>query len=123
MTVHVVYDTKSPYLGGNLNMRQLLTPLFYDGCKPWLSQTRHPDRKRQRSARLKARALRQARELKTAYVPLVQVDPACYITPPWIDGNGSLHWSTEIIELPKKYGSDYRRRVRASCVEVDDAGI
>ena len=118
MMVHVVYDTRAPHLGGNLNMKQLLSTLFYDGSKHWFSQTRHPDHKRQRSARVKARALRQARRLKAAYVPLIQVDPACYITKPWVDDNGSLHWSTEIITLPKKYGSDYRRRVVASCMEV-----
>ena len=42
----------------HLNMRQLLNPIFFAPV------VRHPDHKRQRCARLRARSLRQARELK-----------------------------------------------------------
>ena len=64
MNVVVVRDPRRPHLGGNLNVRQLLNPIFYAPVD------RHPDAKRQRKARLRARALRQARELKAAAVPL-----------------------------------------------------
>lgn len=43
---------------GNLNMRQLLNPIFFEPV------ARHPDHRRQRGMRLRARSLRQARELK-----------------------------------------------------------
>jgi hypothetical protein len=72
MNVVVVRDPRRPHLGGNLNVRQLLNPIFYAPVD------RHPDAKRQRKARLRARALRQARELKAAAVPLKFVDPTVY---------------------------------------------
>jgi hypothetical protein len=75
MNVVVVRDQHRPHLGGNLNVRQLLNPLFYDGA--WLRPlSKHPDRKRQRKARLKALALHQARSLKAMEVPLRLVDCA-----------------------------------------------
>jgi hypothetical protein len=58
--------------GNNLNVRQLFNPLFFTPNR------RHPDQKRQRKARLKARTLRQARELKARAVPLRLVDPTVY---------------------------------------------
>ena len=59
--------------GKCLNMRQLLTPLFF----PWATK-RHPDHKRQRPARLRARAMKQARKLKVMPVPLAKVDRTMY---------------------------------------------
>jgi hypothetical protein len=73
MNVVVVRDPRRPHLGGNLNVRQLLNPIFYAPVD------RHPDAKRQRKARLRARALRQARELKAAAVPLRMVDRTVYL--------------------------------------------
>ena len=58
MKVFIVRDFDQPYRGGNLNMRQLLNPLFYERT------VKHPDQKRQRNRRLRAKELRQARELK-----------------------------------------------------------
>ena len=58
MKVFVIRDFNSPYLGGNLNIRQLLNPIFFD------RSVKHPDQKRQRNRRLRAKELRQARELK-----------------------------------------------------------
>ena len=74
MQIVRVYD-KLSYLnpssghGPALNIRQLLNPLFFSVAK------RHPDSKRQRCARLRARALKQARELKTMHVPRNLVAP------------------------------------------------
>ena len=68
MNVVIVRDQRRPHLGGNLNVRQLLNPLFFSPDR------RHPDRKRQRKARLKALALYQARNLKAMEVPLRLVD-------------------------------------------------
>jgi hypothetical protein len=62
-----------PFLGGNLNMRELLNLLFFT------PERRHPDRKRQRKARLRALTLRRLRALKTAPVPLRDVDPTVYL--------------------------------------------
>ena len=60
MKVIVVQEFNRPYLGGNLNMRQLLNPIFYS------RDVRHPDRKRQRTTRLRDVAIHAARELKRA---------------------------------------------------------
>lgn len=38
-------EPRRPFRGGNLNMRQLLNPLFYEPARS------HPDAKRQRKAR------------------------------------------------------------------------
>ena len=73
MKIFVVHDFARPYLGGNLNMRQLLNPLFYS------RSVRHPDTTRQRGARQRAKDLAAARQLKAQYVPLCFVDRSCYI--------------------------------------------
>jgi hypothetical protein len=54
-----------------LNIAQLLNPIFYQPI------TRHPDSKRQRRARVEARALRAGRLLKAAPVPLSKVARPC----------------------------------------------
>jgi hypothetical protein len=66
-----IYNAKSclNHRAPALNMRQLLNPLFYS------HDVRHPDRKRRRKARVKARALRQARKLKAVAVPCRMVLP------------------------------------------------
>ena len=110
-----VTDFTRHWRGGNLNMRQLLNPLFYDGA--WLLPKRRPDSTRQRKARQKARDLRAARKLKAAYVPLCDVDRTVYL--PVHTWNG---WRSRIIECPK-FGSDYRRRVRESCDEVTEGDL
>jgi hypothetical protein len=54
-----IVEVHHSFYGGNLNLRQLLNPIFFSPvcC--------HPDSTRQRKARLiRARDLRQARELK-----------------------------------------------------------
>ncbi len=102
MNVVVVRDQHRPNLGGNLNVRQLFGPLFFS------TNRRHPDMTRQRKARLKALALRQARELKMMEVPLRLVDSTIYLE----------RDECPIIEICKSWGSAYRRRVRQSCVEV-----
>ena len=62
-----------------LNMRQLLNPIFY------AVDRRHPDMKRQRSRRQRAKDTAAARALKAVYVPL------CRVAPPdpseWFDAN------------------------------------
>jgi hypothetical protein len=96
----------------SLYMQQLLNPLFYSGSWP-PTQRRHPDSKRQRRAKINSRALRQARALKAAYVPLRAVDPTVYLEE--TDANTER---AGIIYLRTAFGSDYRRRVRESCDEV-----
>ena len=59
-----------PRVYGSLNMRQLLTPLFYGADRA------HPDPSRQRKARQRAKDRRAARELKARYVPL------CFVPQP-----------------------------------------
>ncbi len=93
MNVVVVRDQHRPHLGGNLNIRQLLNPLFYDGA--WLRPlSKHPDRKRQRKARLKALALHQARSLKAMEVPLRLVDRTIY------PRRGTTIWAGENVCRP-----------------------
>jgi hypothetical protein len=58
MKVVVVRDFRRPFRGGNLNMRQLLNPLFFS------REVKHPDRKRQRTTRLRDVAIQAARKLK-----------------------------------------------------------
>ena len=84
----------------SLNIRQLFNPLFYSPVE------RHPDAKRQRKARVEARALRQARTLKTMYVPRNLVAP--------LDPPEPHPWE---YELSRGYGSAYRRRVVTQCKE------
>jgi hypothetical protein len=103
----VVPDFNRRWCGGNLNMRQLLNPIFYDGA--WAPK-RRPDSTRQRKARQLAKDLRAARRLKAEYVPLVMVDRTIYL-------DETLRQRSRIIECPK-YGTAYRRRVRESCDEV-----
>ena len=78
MKVFVVHDFTRPYLGGNLNVKQLLNPLFFAPV------TRHPDATRQRGARQRAKDLAAARRLKVQYVPLCSVDRTVYL---WELGN------------------------------------
>ena len=52
-----------------LNIRQLLNPLFFS------KDRRHPDSKRQRPARIKAKAFKQALQLKCREVPRSLVPP------------------------------------------------
>ena len=96
MNVVVVRDQHRPHLGGNLNVRQLLNPLFYDGA--WLRPlSKHPDRKRQRKARLKALALHQARSLKAMEVPLRLVDRTVYLElPHWVYYQGPQYLGREL---------------------------
>jgi hypothetical protein len=71
--VFIVHDFARPYRGGNLNMRQLLNPLFF------IRDIRHPDSTRQRGARQRAKDLAAARRLKEQYVPLCRVDRTVYL--------------------------------------------
>ena len=73
MKIIVVRDFARPYRGGNLNMRQLLNPLFFS------RDIRHPDSTRQRGARQRAKDLAVARRLKEQYVPLCFVDSTIYL--------------------------------------------
>ena len=57
----------------SLNIRQLLTPLFFS------REVTHHNMKRQRSRRQRAIDRRAARELKAAPVPLWFVDPTIYL--------------------------------------------
>ena len=112
--IFTVTDFKRRWNGGNLNMRQLLNPLFYT------RDVRHTDAKRQRKARQQAKDLRAARRLKTAYVPLCDVDRTVYIDRPGWDGNGRWEPRTQVIEIRPSYGSAYHRKVRESCDEVTE---
>ena len=105
-----VVELNSP--GLSLNVRQLLTPLFF----PWGPPRRHPDMKRQASRRQRAKELRAARALKTMDVPLRMVDPTVYLRD--YNWEGKTRWT--MVTLQKAHGSSYRRRVRASCMEVED---
>jgi hypothetical protein len=58
-----------PQHGDALNIRQLFNPIFFEPAR------RHPDMKRQRSRRQKAKDLAKARELKARYVPLCEMPP------------------------------------------------
>jgi hypothetical protein len=104
-----VVELNSPGLA--LNMRQLLTPLFF----PWGGK-RHPDMKRQASRRQRAKELRAARALKAMDVPLRMVDPTVYLRD--YNWEGKPRWT--MVTLQKAYGSSYRRRVHETCVEVED---
>jgi hypothetical protein len=61
MQVVVVRDFNRPYLGGNLNMKQLLNPIFYS------RSVRHPDRKRQRITKQRDLMKWGARKVKGQY--------------------------------------------------------
>jgi hypothetical protein len=56
--VFIVRDFNRPFLGGNLNMRQLLNPIFFS------RDVKHPDRKRQRCTRERDLMLWGARKVK-----------------------------------------------------------
>jgi hypothetical protein len=58
MKIIVIRNFARPYRGGNLNMKQLLNPIFFERT------IKHPDSKRQRNRRLRAKELRQARAAK-----------------------------------------------------------
>ena len=55
--------------GGNLNIRQLLNPIFFEHVR------KHPDRKRQRTTRMRDKAIQAARELKRMEVPRLLIPP------------------------------------------------
>ena len=69
MKVIVVRNFNRPFLGGNLNMRELLNPLFFTRT------VKHPDRKRQRVTKQRDRAIQAARELKHMEVPRNLIPP------------------------------------------------
>jgi hypothetical protein len=75
--------------GRNLNMRQLLTPIFYS------REVRHPDATRQRGSRQRAKDMAAARRLKARYVPLCFVDRTVYLDRynPWAD---RWEWGAEV---------------------------
>ena len=84
------------YLGTsrkNLNVRQLLNPIFFTPA------VRHPDMKRQPSRRQRSKDLAAARALKLAcaYVPLCRVDRTVYLRDfhDWADGRD--HWKTVLL--------------------------
>ncbi len=58
MKIIVIHDFSRPYRGGNLNMRQLLNPIFFERT------VKHPDRKRQRCTKQRDLYLWGARKQK-----------------------------------------------------------
>jgi len=60
MKVIVVQEFHRPFLGGNLNMRQLLNPILFS------RDVKHPDRKRQRCTKERDLYLWGARKVKRA---------------------------------------------------------
>ena len=58
MKIIIVNEFRRPFLGGNLNMRQLLNPIFFS------RSVKHPDRKRQRITRQRDLYLWGARKVK-----------------------------------------------------------
>jgi hypothetical protein len=58
MKVIIINDFSRPWRGGNLNVRQLLNPIFFT------RDVRHPDRKRQRITRQRDLMLWGARKVK-----------------------------------------------------------
>lgn len=60
MKIIIVKDFRRHFRGGNLNLREILNPIFFS------RMVRHPDRKRQRSARQRTLLLRGARKVKVA---------------------------------------------------------
>jgi hypothetical protein len=83
--VFVVHDFTRTHLGGNLNMRQLLNPLFFERA------CRHVDMKRQRSRRVRSRAVAQARRLK-------------YMSSTWVPDLSQTH-ARKLADAP--YKGDY----------------
>ena len=69
MQIIVLRDFSRPFLGGNLNMRQLLNPIFFS------RDVKHPDRKRQRCTKLRNLSIQAARELKRMEVPCLLIPP------------------------------------------------
>ena len=91
MNVVVVRDQHRLTWAATLNVRQLFGPLFFSPDR------RHPDRKRQRKARLKALALHQARSLKAMEVPLRLVDRTVYLElPRWVYYQGPQYLGREL---------------------------
>jgi hypothetical protein len=84
-----VFEPRRLHLGGNLNMRQLLNPLFFQ------RDVRHPDGKRQRSSRQRAKDLAAARQLKREYVPLCYVDRTTYLET--FDGYAGEWYTKEVV--------------------------
>ena len=62
MQVVSVHGFVFPSRGGNLNMRQLLNPIFYS------RDVRHPDSKRQRCSRQRTLERSRARKLKRTLI-------------------------------------------------------
>jgi len=69
MKVIIVREFHRPFLGGDLNMRQLLNPIFFS------RDVKHPDRKRQRCTKLRNLSKQAARELKRMEVPHLLIPP------------------------------------------------
>ena len=61
MQIVIVRQFDRPSRGGNLNMRELLNPIFFERT------VRHPDRKRQRTTRQRDLYLWGARKFKGVY--------------------------------------------------------
>ena len=60
MKIVIVRQFNRPFRGGNLNMRELLNPIFF--CRT----VKHPDHKRQRCTRERDLMLWGARQFKRA---------------------------------------------------------
>ena len=60
MKVIIVREFHRPFFGGNLNMRQLLNPIFFS------RDVKHPGRKRQRCTKERDLMLWGARKIKRA---------------------------------------------------------
>ncbi len=58
MKVIVIREYRRPFRGGNLNITQLLNPIFFS------RDVKHPDRKRQRTTRARDLFLWGARQIK-----------------------------------------------------------
>ena len=86
-------DKSYRFLGGNLNVRQLLNPIFYS------RDVQHTHSKRQRKACQKSRDRRAARSLKAQYVPLYFVDPTVYIHTWDRWGDGSPYGRYRVVRL------------------------
>lgn len=69
MKIVFVHSFVFPSRGGNLNMRQLLNPIFYS------REVRHPDSKRQRCSRQRTLERSRARKLKSMEVPRSLIAP------------------------------------------------
>ncbi len=61
MQIVIIRQLDRPRRGGNLNVRQLLNPIFFE------RRVKHPDRKRQRRTRQRDLMLWGARKVKGCY--------------------------------------------------------